>query len=73
MELQLRIELAVDGFLLGERGDMAAADLLKLVLGRRRALETFTPQSFWKVDFMNTGAIRREVLPMIFSSIWTLP
>ncbi|KIM26194.1 hypothetical protein M408DRAFT_197279 [Serendipita vermifera MAFF 305830] len=45
---------------------MAASDILKLVLERRRAFEEFIPRSFWIVEFENTDSIRREILDGIW-------
>ncbi|KIM26193.1 hypothetical protein M408DRAFT_330752 [Serendipita vermifera MAFF 305830] len=62
IELQVRIELGADGFLLSDHGGMAASELLKLVLERRRAFEEFIPRSYWNVPFKNTQSVRREIL-----------
>ena len=61
IELQLRIELAADGFLLGYRGNLPATDLLELVLDRRRAFEELQPQSYWEVPFPFTEDKKFEV------------
>ena len=61
IELQLRIELASDGFFLGHRGNMVATDLLKLVMDRREAFEQFLPQSFWIVPSSSAGVVNWEI------------
>jgi len=61
MGLQLRIELATDGFLLGDRRELAAIDILELILQRRRNFEEFDPQSFWEVKFDPQNVTRLEV------------
>lgn len=61
IELQLRIELAADGFLLGDRGNASAGDILKLVLERRHAFEQFLPQSFWMIEYINMNTISWEL------------
>lgn len=61
IELQLRIELAADGFLLGDRGKLPAADVLKLVLGRRKAFDMMLPQSYWEVNMSRADSERIEI------------
>lgn len=60
-ELQLRIELAVDGLLLNHRGHIPAHLLLRQVLDRRRALEELKPQQVWSQACSDTGAVNFEV------------
>lgn len=61
IELELRIELAVDGFLLGDRGDMMATDILKLVLERRRAFERIRPRMLWEVKVPGANNVQLEL------------
>jgi hypothetical protein len=61
IELNLRIELAADGLLLGHRGGLPATELLELVLDRRRAFNEFLPRSHWRLPFPGTGDKKFEV------------
>jgi hypothetical protein len=62
VEIQLRIELAIGGCLLGERGHMPASELLRRVREREAAYETFHPQWSWETkDSSETGSHQFEV------------
>jgi len=76
MEIKLRIELAIDGCLLGERGALPASELLQQVRARRTAYETFHPQWFWETeDFSESSSHQFEVRALSLipsSSFFTL-
>jgi hypothetical protein len=61
IEIRLRIELAVDGWLLSERGEEPAETVLRQIRERRRAWEDFSPRSFWEIEYANTGSMTYEV------------
>ena len=61
IELRLRIELAIDGWLLSERGEEPAETVLRQVYQRRLAWEDFRPRSFWEIEYPNTENMTYEV------------
>ena len=61
IELRLRIELAIDGWLLSKRGEEPAEAVLRQVYEQRHAWEAFRPRSFWEIDYANTENMTYEV------------
>lgn len=61
VELQFRIELAIDGFLVNCRGDMPADALLQQVIATRSAFETLQPPWRWQVDSPHSRRDHYEV------------
>lgn len=61
MELELRIELALDGYLLNHKGDFTASELLSRERAITRAFETFEPTCSWKIDSANTRYDQYEI------------
>jgi len=53
VELQLRIELAIDGYLLNYRGRLPASTLLRQVQAKRDAMEELKPNWKWSIQCPN--------------------
>ena len=60
VELQLRIELAVDGYLLNYRGRLPASTLLRQVQAKRDAMEGLKPNWKWSIQCPNTNLVNTE-------------
>jgi hypothetical protein len=70
VEIQLRIELAIGGCLLGERDNMPASELLQRVRAREAAYETFHPQWYWETeDSSGTASHQFEVRSALSPSL----
>ncbi|KIM25668.1 hypothetical protein M408DRAFT_331028 [Serendipita vermifera MAFF 305830] len=59
IEIQLRIELAIGGCLLGERRNMPASELIRRVRAREQAYETFEPQWSWEVERISLKGVQQ--------------
>jgi hypothetical protein len=57
----LRIELAIDGLVLNEKGGFPANDLITRMKSIRQAFETFDPPWGWSFDSANTRYDQYEV------------
>jgi hypothetical protein len=62
MEIQLHIDVAVDGHTLIFRGSTPAMVLRGFFDQRRTAIEELHPTATWQLDCNDTGKVRYEVV-----------
>jgi hypothetical protein len=61
VELQLRIDLSIDGYLLAYRGKAPASAVREYAAKRQQALESLQPITYWEDDAGDTEFAQYEV------------
>jgi hypothetical protein len=61
MEIQLHIDVALDGYTLAFRGSKPATELRAYFDKRRKAIEELRPTTTWETDYVPQRRLYREV------------
>jgi hypothetical protein len=70
MEIQLHIDVAVDGCTLSFRGSRPAMALREYFNQRRNSIEELHPTATWSLDYSSTDHMHYEVLETSLHFLW---